>query len=56
MGQQFIEDLALARSWGYPLRDAVRFVARVTLLRAEQGRRYSEEYLRQLHETMVATA
>lgn len=56
MGEQIMDDVALARSWGYPLPEAVRLVARITLLRAEQGRRYTEDYLRQLHEMMVSTA
>lgn len=56
MGVRLDDDVELARSWGYDLRDAVRFVARVTLQRAEAGRRYTDDYLRGLHELMVATA
>lgn len=56
MGRAITHDIALAESWGYTERDAVRLVARMTLLHAEDGRRYSETYLRDLHQMMVATA
>ncbi|HSK91758.1 MAG TPA: hypothetical protein VK875_10640 [Euzebyales bacterium] len=56
MGRTLTQDVALARTWGYNERDAVRFVARMTLVRAEEGVSYSERYLRDLHHLMVATA
>jgi hypothetical protein len=56
MGHTLADDITLATSWGYPEREAVRVVARLALLRAEQGARYSEKYLRELHGLMVATA
>jgi hypothetical protein len=56
MGRTLAHDITLATSWGYPQREAVRVVARLALLRAEQGARYSESYLRELHQLMVATA
>jgi hypothetical protein len=56
MGRTLVDDIRLATSWGYPEREAVRVVARLALLRAEQGARYSEGYLRELHGLMVATA
>jgi hypothetical protein len=56
MGHTLAHDITLAASWGYPQREAVRVVARLALLRADQGARYSEGYLRELHNLMVATA
>ena len=56
MGRTLTHDITLATSWGYPQREAVRVVARLALLRAEQGATYSESYLRELHHLMVATA
>ena len=56
MGRMLTDDIALARTWGYSQRDAVRVVARLTLLRADEGVRYSDTYLRGLHQMMVATA
>ena len=56
MGRTLAHDITLATSWGYPKREAVRVIARLALLRAEQGARYSESYLRDLHALMVATA
>lgn len=56
MGRTLTHDISLAESWGYPRRDAVRLVARMALLRADEGVSYSEAYLRDLHRMMVATA
>lgn len=56
MGRTLADDITLATSWGYPEREAVRVVARLALVRAEQGARYSERYLRDLHRLMIATA
>jgi hypothetical protein len=56
MGRTVTHDIALAETWGYTPRDAVRLVARMTLLRADEGVCYSEAYLRDLHSMMVATA
>jgi hypothetical protein len=56
MGRTLAHDVALAESWGYPRRDAVRIVARYALLRAEEGMSHPEAYLRDLHQLMVATA
>ena len=56
MGRELGHDIALAQAWGNNLRDAVRLVARVTLVHAEDGRAFSEAYLRDLHRMMVATA
>jgi hypothetical protein len=49
-------DIELVETWGLTRRDAVRLVARVVLLQAEEGARYSSSYLRDLHGLMVATA
>jgi hypothetical protein len=49
-------DVELVETWGLTRRDAVRLVARVVLLQAEEGARYSSSYLRDLHGLMVATA
>ena len=56
MGRTLAHDVALAESWGYPRRDAVRIVARFALLQAEDGVTHPEAYLRDLHRLMVATA
>jgi hypothetical protein len=56
MGRTLTHDIALAETWGYTQRDAVRLVARMTLLRADDGVSYPETYLRDLHHMMVATA
>ena len=56
MGRTVAHDLALAESWGYPRRDAVRIVARFALLRAEEGMAHPVPYLRDLHRLMIATA
>jgi hypothetical protein len=56
MGRTVAQDVALAESWGYPRRDAVRIVARFALLRAEEGTAHPVSYLRDLHGLMVATA
>lgn len=56
MGRTLTHDIALAETWGYTQRDAVRLVARMTLLRAEEGVCYPESYLRDLHHMMVRTA
>ena len=49
-------DVELVETWGLSRRDAVRLIARVVLLRADEGVRYSSNYLRDLHDLMVATA
>jgi hypothetical protein len=49
-------DVELVETWGLTRRDAVRLIARVVLLQAEEGARYSSSYLRDLHGLMVATA
>lgn len=56
MGRTLTHDIALAETWGYTQRDAVRLVARMTLLRADEGVSYPETYLRDLHHMMVVTA
>jgi hypothetical protein len=56
MGRTLTHDIALAETWGYSERDAVRLVARMTLLRADEGVSYDETYLRDLHRMMVTTA
>ena len=56
MGRTLTHDIALAETWGYSERDAVRLVARMTLLRADEGVSYDETYLRDLHGMMVRTA
>jgi hypothetical protein len=56
VGRTVAHDVALAESWGYPRRDAVRIVARYTLLRAEEGVSHPVMYLRDLHQLMIATA
>lgn len=55
-GTSLGQDVASVETLGYTRRDAVRVVARMTLLRADEGARYRETYLGDLHRLMVATA
>jgi hypothetical protein len=56
MGRTLTHDVALAESWGYTRREAIRVVARLALIRAEEGMPHPADYLRELHRMMVATA
>ena len=56
MGRTLADDVPLAESWGYSRRDAIRVVARLALIRADEGVQHPVEYLRELYEMMVATA